>query len=223
LDTVRFLKLFASTYLERFPRGDYGYKPIYPGSHFYAVVAAIALDIIENNRQHLDLQYSDAIKAVASFIGEGLYVAHTKKLGEFEINLSNKFGTTKDMETFNRSFRALVAHIEQVVPLPGMDVHSVPALKPIQALLELTKESELHREQKKEKERLEQEQERLEKEKARYKQALELAEKLQRTSFYDKSDDSDDYDGGFYASNGKTYNDYSEWYESDSYDEDWHD
>ena len=42
--------------------------------------------------------------------------------------------------------------------------------------------------------------------------------------YADTDDDDDDHDsGGYTASNGKTYVDYTDYYMSDDYDEDWHD
>lgn len=144
---------------------------------------------------------------------------------------------------FLRCFRALAAHIERNVPLPHFDGINIPEEKPISDLLELTHDDEALREslarEKKE------EEERAAKEKRmqllvfhqsshffifitlqRDMAALSIARTSSESPskyYYDYDYSDDDSDSGYVGSNGKRYLDYSEWYASDSFDEDWHD
>jgi len=173
-----------------------------------------------------EVSYEEAIKMVAKFIGEDKYMDHKKILENFAIDPAKKFQSSKAREIFNRCFRALVVQLEKGIPLPSFSACSIPPNKPIALLLSLTKDEE------EERERIGKEKEAEEQRIAQQKRELAMQTMLSSMSlsqkYYsrgydsDDSDDSDDY-SGYVGSNGKRYIDYSEWYESDSYDEDWHD
>ncbi len=143
---------------------------------------------------------------------------------------------------FCRRFRALIVHIDQDVPLPFMDVHSIPERKPTSHLLELLQDNKALL--------IKQEGEKrtqpvlpsffpnlcpllivIQQNKGASFPMSQSSYKTsddKRSSYVSyesgSSDDSNDAsDGGFVGSDGKKYANYNEWYEKDTYEEDWRD
>jgi hypothetical protein len=227
LNVVRFLKTFAAIYVERFPREDK--CAIAPGSFFYCVSAAVALDLLSEGPREMyamssikvasgvKIDFLEALKKICHFIGEAKYLQY-ELFGR--LSASTKFENPTIRENFNKLFRALLAHLE-VGSLPA-DFHAriIPSNRgdAVRRLLEISIGAEQEREQILREKKAEEEMQRIE-----YIKQKERA--LSQSRFDYNSDDDDNRGDGcdFTSPSGKRYFDYTDYYMSDEFDEDWGD